>query len=464
MYDVFVSHRNENKVWANTLADNLMRCGLGVCLTPLGPSCDEPVTWEQLDALQNSLHGILLATPEALESGWAQDQYDAMRAVQKTNPGFRIIILCFGALPHAPFLTEHLCVDFANPNAAAYESSFRQLLSGLHDQLHSAPMDLAVKLEIPPPPTINLAEMETRPLTPNENRFFQSVFTALDTHWAVMLLAPTDHNRPPVQRAILAEAQRRFGPTNSFHLNPLGQVDADRSAYLSYLGNQIQAGRIFNKPSDLEFLLADHLAREKHLFLFVTRVEEGSAEGRRAFSHALRNLGERYSNWLKIVLCGSEHLLDLRYKEGHLSPLHNAETLRWPSPDVDDILQWQEAEGGLSEKTAEILLRLTGGNVRLIRQALKMQQPPAPLDLVAVAKKLKQDPLLRARFAAYQENGSAERVAALLKRDDLGRYEPWPLQTTLRHLYWDGLLVEHEGRFRWRCDLIRLIGREVLGS
>jgi hypothetical protein len=53
-------------------------------------------------------------------------------------------------------------------------------------------------------------------------------------------------------------------------------------------------------------------------------------------------------------------------------------------------------------------------------------------------------------------------MSNLLKRDDLGHFELWPLQMLVRRLYWEGLLVEHAGRFRWRCELIKLIGREVL--
>jgi len=181
-------------------------------------------------------------------------------------------------------------------------------------------------------------------------------------------------------------------------------------------------------------------------------------------SHALRNLSERYYDWLKVVLCGGEHLLELRYKEGGLSPLRKAEPVVLPEPMADDIQKWHGNEtGGLMEEEASTLLRLTGGNARLIQQGLKMRVPFTPLNETALAGKLGQDAILRARFAAYRETADAERVASLLRREDLGHYEIWPIQALLRHLYWDGLLAERQGRFRWRCELVRQIGREVMG-
>ncbi len=463
MYDVFISHCNENRTWVKVLADNLMRCGLEASFDHAGLIPGKPIAGQRYDALWNSRHGIFLVTPEALESGWAQDEYEAMQVRQKTEPGFRIIALSFTATPKLPFLGQNLCVDFADPSAAAYESGFRQILRELRGLPPDAPLDLTVELEIPPPPVPRLASMATRPLAQSEEDFLGAVFTALKTNGTAMLLAPADRDRTPTHRAILAEAYRRFGADNTLHLVPLARPDADKGEYLSYLGNQIVKGRLCHKSSDFEFLLADCLDRGKSMFLFITRMEEGSASGRRALSHALRDLNERYSDWLKIVLCGGENLLELRFKEGHLSPLHKAETLLWPEPSMADILDWQGSAGSLTEQSAAILLRLTGGNGRLIQRALQMQ-PATPADLAAVAEKLRQDAILRARFSAYREDGNAERVASLLKRDDLGRYEPWPVQALLRRLYWEGLLVEQEGRFRWRCELIRLIGRQVLGA
>jgi len=465
MHDVFISHRNENKAWARVLAGNLKQCGLKVWLDLFDLNPAWPRAKQRHDALQNSRHAILLATPEAMESNWVQDDYDTLLARRRADLDFHIIPLYFGAFPRFPFLESRFCIDFADPSPEAYRRALRQVLRVLRNQAPDEPVNLPPELEIPPPPTPHLEDMATRPLGQSEEAFIGSIFESLRNNRPLMLLGQADHGKTAAHRAILSLAHRRFGAGNALHLVPLGQADADKGEYFTYLGAQIDRGKSCRKASDFEFLMEDCLARGKSMFLLMTRLEEGSQEGRQALSRALRNLSERYSDWLKVVLCGAERLLELRFKEGHLSPLRNAETLLWPEPTVADILKWQAPETPpLTEEEASILLRLTGGNVRLIQQSLNMLRPSVALNMPAVAEKLRQDPLLRARFAAYREHGEAERVASLLKRDDLGRYEQWPVQTLLRRLYWDGLLAERQGRLRWRCELIRLVGREVMGK
>jgi len=465
MHDVFISHRNENKAWVTALASNLRQCGLTVWLDLEALIPGGSAARQARDALQNARHAILLATPEALESNWLQDDYDTLLARRRADPDFHIIPVFFAAFPKFPFLENRFCVDFADPSPQAYCSALRQVVRGLRKQPPGDPVELPAELEIPQPLTPRLQDMATPAPGHSEEAFIATLFETLRENRPVMLLSQADQVKTAAHRAILTQARRRFGIGNTLHLVPLGQTSAGKGEYFSYLGSQIDPGKSCLKASDFEFLMEDCLARGKTMFLLMTRLEEGSAEGRQALSRALRNLSERYSDWLKVVLCGAERLLELRFKEGHLSPLRNATTLLWPEPTVADILNWQPPEAGsLTEEDASLLLRLSGGNVRLIQQGLKMLRPSAPLNIAAVAEKLRQDAILRARFAAYREHGEAERVTSLLKRDDLGRYEQWPIQTLLRRLYWDGLLEERQGRLRWRCELIRLIGREVMGA
>lgn len=463
MHQVFINHRNENKHWIEILASNLERCGLEAQIE-LRPPQAEPLAEPRHGAWQECRHGIVAIPPETLEWDWALEDCETLLAQRKTDPGARTVVLLFGTPPKLPFLEGSLCVNFADPSPEGYRAAFRQVLGGLLKLPPDAPLALPDGLEIPPPPLPRLEDMAARPLTAGETDFLASVFAGLRRNRPLMLLAPADQDRVALHRAILLEARHRFGAENTFHLVPHGNADASKGEYFTYLSNQIDPNRDCLRSTDFEFLLADCLDRGKSMFLLITRLEEGSAEGRRAFSHALRNLSERYSEWLKVVLCGSEHLLELGFKEGNLSPLRKAEALLWPEPTVEDILRWQGCEtGGQEEENAAALLRLTGGNARLLRRGLRLQSPSAPLDEAAVAGCLLQDSILRARFLGYLENGEATRVANLLKRDDLGHYEIWPIQASLRRLYWDGLLAERQGRFRWRCELIRQLGREVLG-
>lgn len=464
MFDVFISHNNEDKRWIIALANNLKQCGLSVWLDLLEAKTGGSINGQWREALEKSSRGgLLLVTPQSLETDWLQEQYEAMRARQQEHSDFRFIPLFFGTTSKARWINSPMSVDFSHPEPAAYRAAFRKLLSALRKQ-RSDPVEVPSDLEIPKPHIPHLDEIASRPVTKGEEDCMGLVFETLGDNRPVMLLGPSDYDKTPIQKAILAEARQRYGAGNILHLVPHGNAEASKEEYFAYLCDQIARTKNLNRPSEFEYLLENLMARGKTIFLMMTRIEEGSAEGRRALSHALRNLSERYYDWLKLVLCGGEHLLELRYKEGSLSPLRKAEALVLPEPAVDDIRNWRGKETDrLTEEEASDLLRMTGGNMRLIQQSLKSRPPSNPLEMQALAGKLGQDAILRIRFLAYRESEDAERVASLLLREDLGHFVIWPIQALLRHLYWDGMLVERDGRFRWRSELVRQIGREVMG-
>jgi len=464
-YDVYISHNNEDRLWVTALAENLKLCGLSVWLDLLEPSTGPVTPAQRQEALGTSRRGVLLATSQSMNSAWLYEQYEDMQARLQADSDFRFVPVFFGSTAKNPWIVSPYSVDFSRPEPTAYRAAFRRLLGVLRKQASGTPPDLPSDLEIPKAHFPHLDEMTVRQMTQGEEDCLEAVFGTLAGNRPVMLLAPMGHDQTPIQRAILAEARRRYKTSGGIiHLVAHGHAEASKGEYFSFLCEQIARGRGLNKPSDFESLLEAMLSRGKSVFLLITGIEEGSAEGRRALSHSLRNLNERYHDWLRLVLCGGEHLLEMRYKEGNLSPLRKAEPVVLPEPVVGDIQRWQgnSKSAGLTAEEACTLLELTGGLARMIQQALRSRETFTPLDEKTLKQRLRQDAVIRACFAAYLASGDAERVAHLLRREDLGHYEIWPIQALLRHLYWDGLLAEREGRFRWRCDLVREIGREVM--
>ncbi|MFM8330121.1 MAG: hypothetical protein ACKN9T_00345 [Candidatus Methylumidiphilus sp.] len=137
-----------------------------------------------------------------------------------------------------------------------------------------------------------------------------------------------------------------------------------------------------------------------------------------------------------------------------LSPLANANFLFWPEAAAVCLAD-------LAEPVAPALLRLVGGNHALLRLAVQIYQTQGQCDEAARLARLGHGSS-HARFTAYRENGDAERLRQYLAQQDLGRYDFWPSDALLSRLYWDSLLAERAGRFVWRCEIIRRIGREVL--
>lgn len=75
-YDVFISHRSENKPWVEVLARNLKNQGYSVFLDSWELVPGKSLVSSLYEALKRSRKGILVATPEAIESGWVREEYD----------------------------------------------------------------------------------------------------------------------------------------------------------------------------------------------------------------------------------------------------------------------------------------------------------------------------------------------------------------------------------------------------
>jgi hypothetical protein len=62
------------------------------------------------DALSNAKYALLLATPDAAESGWLQDEYEYMHKLSNTREDFFWIPLVLGEFPDFPFTFSRLPV------------------------------------------------------------------------------------------------------------------------------------------------------------------------------------------------------------------------------------------------------------------------------------------------------------------------------------------------------------------
>jgi hypothetical protein len=131
-YDVFISHRSDDKPWVRTLATNLQKAGLSVFLDEweLVPGDSFVAGLEQ--GLEDSAGGVLVCTPGALESGWVRAEYDRMIARRASRgDGFRLVpIVLDPCAPKFPFLKSVHHVDFSQPDR--YRESLQRLLCGLN--------------------------------------------------------------------------------------------------------------------------------------------------------------------------------------------------------------------------------------------------------------------------------------------------------------------------------------------
>jgi len=116
MYDVFISHKSDCKPWVLTLAQNLKNHGFNVALDEWVLVPGESIAQGLANALINSKKGIIVVTPEAIESGWVKNEYYQMLHQRSQVPGFSIIPVLLGQeFPGFPFMKDIFWVDFRDP-------------------------------------------------------------------------------------------------------------------------------------------------------------------------------------------------------------------------------------------------------------------------------------------------------------------------------------------------------------
>ena len=77
-YDVFISYRTTHKTWVDILARNLKGQGFTIFLDSWELIPGQDFTQKIHGALHNSRCAILIATPDASDSGWVQQEYQVI--------------------------------------------------------------------------------------------------------------------------------------------------------------------------------------------------------------------------------------------------------------------------------------------------------------------------------------------------------------------------------------------------
>ena len=466
-YDVFISYSSENKPWVRVLAKNLKVNGFKVFFDEWSMIPGKSIARQLADALKCSNRAILIASPEAVESGWVNDEYEQMISLRHELSEFTIIPLIFGSVPDFPSLKNLLCIDFDDSSGKSYRESFYKVICGLKDKEPGNTVSFDSEPEIPGPNLPDYQESTTKQLKNAETVFLEEVFDCLNSNQPVILLAQAGHDKAAMHRAILQEANEQFSAENVWHLVPLGQTEVDESDYFNYLAIHCGASTPINSAIEFEFFLDARLSSGDPLFIMMTRLEVGDESHRVKLALTLRNLSGAYPGQLHLLFSGSEQLIALRFEAGNLSPLNTAEQLFWPEADIAEIQSLCAEKMELEDDTADQILQLSGGHPALIRKAirLKLRQPQISLD--RIEESLLQESNISTHFIKYRENLNEEETKTFCEwlHDGqlLGSYQHWPDNRLLRELFWKNLLVNRKGRFSWRCELIRSIGKKELG-
>lgn len=465
-YDIFIGHRSRNKAWVETLARNLTQIGYQVFLDIwVTQHISDPKTY---NALQQCNKTILVATPEAIESGWVREEYDALLLQQQQNPDFIFIPVVFNeVLAECPFLSDIKVINFST---ADYFEALQHLVSHLGDKSFDKN-----DLELPP------KSIATTTLSDNISNFIEMLFTQFEQNSPppLLLLAQLDRSPSQMIEALLAVAQTRYTAKRCLHLASPYSKKNDIQSYFSGLAHQ--CGFSDTVTNDIEFAqaLRASLNQTKPLFLLVSRFEHSATSCQQKLAGILRSLNEKHADQLHIILCGGEKLAELKYLHGNHSLLNIAQDYQWPELERVDVYTMRDnccQNLALDDEIVDKLLALSGGHPTLLQKCLQLYQEELTLEWQNYPARLSEDHYVWQLFAPWTRNrAEAKKVYGWLMQEDIisssvlfNYNDKSKHNEILRRLYWKNMLVERRikghKRLCWRCEAIRLAGREILGS
>ena len=455
---IFISHKSEHKPWVIWLAEALRACGHAVFLDIWNLVPGE--SW--VEGLHNGLAqcraAVLVATPEVVHSGWVRMEHARLVSRRVAEPGFRFVPIVFGDSPNLPFLADIQAVDFRDP--AHYQESLHRLLCGLDGQ--EPGQSIKLPAAIPPPPA--LRRPAAADIAPGEARFLGRLMQRLSrpaTPPLLVLSRGLRHQGPLIQA--LAEQARAAPGGGLLHITPpySGQVGLD--AYFRELGRQCGFAEDAASPTAFTIAVARRLEQGERWFLLVSGFENANAACRSELAGSLRTLTEKHTQNLRVALFGGLRLVEQKYGGGRLSFLSHAEVEEWPAPDAADVLALQQAEFpglALNEAEALRLLDAAGGHAGQVRHGLECWDAAGGAPQWPGWCYLCRE-VWESWYRLADEFGEA--LVGMLARDDLGPALPWPPDKLARRLYWADLLKVQQGRLLWRSEIVRQVGREVLG-
>ena len=315
---VFLSHASANKRWVDILARNLKAQGYKLfygnwSLTPGGD-----LVSGIYESMESTDAGILVASPEAANSGWVGREFEQMMVRKARDPKFIVIPVVYGDygdIAKFPFLDTLLQVDFRP--TTHYREAFYRLLCGLERREPGSEQRFSGDLEIP-------SEETFMPLDTDARNFLDKLLAGLTNTRLLVLLAQAGRGGGSVLSELLAGAKNFYDSKNVLHLTPLFDPSVSRKTYFRDLGQQCGFGESIEDANGLQMQLDRRLrANNAPLFLLVSGFENGCTEGRTLLAGALRALHDSFAH-LHVVFSGGERLVELKYAHGAVSMLYGA--------------------------------------------------------------------------------------------------------------------------------------------
>lgn len=456
-YDIFISYRTTRRPWVEILAKNLQAQGYSVFIDAWELTAGDNFTRKIFSALQNSRYALLIATPEAAESGWVQEEYEFMFNRAKRQADFHWIPVVLGEFPDFPFLENIQAVDFEDSSPEKYRVAFQKLLCGLNKRAPGASPYFAGNLVLP---EVEISNQE-QALGATQHTFLNDVWSRLDANMPLMILAQADTNTQQYIQALKQSLQQGYPNATFLHLFPPASTRADSAAYFGRLAKQCGLDAAVHESWEWADALREKLEQGQEFVLLITGFENGSEDTRGELAGELRGLLSSYPYALKLIVMGSEQLAAAKYKLGKHSFFNDLDEMRLPDvslQDLRDIYLKRYPNLSPDDETLQAVLDFTGRHPRLLESAFQALNRNEENWQVSI----KNSALPSQLFTRFRNETDAPPLCDLLQQQALGRYDAWPQDTLIRRLYWQNLITDCHGKFVWRCGFVQKTGLELL--
>jgi len=468
-YHAYISHKSDCKPWVKTLANNLKAQGFDVFLDEWEIQPGKSWLHDLSLGLNKSQKGILVITPNAMDSGWVKTEYETMLIRMKKDPTFQIIpVVLAKPIPDFPFIETIQWIDFSDPGN--YNQAFYRLVCALENKTPGPIPTFKRTPEIP----------DLSPGTPpkpgsDEIAFVDELFKQLFERHILVLLTRGNHGHAAAKQLILEKAGRLFGPDNLRHLAPAYGPHVEMREYFFLLSRQCRLSPPAQSPVSFQAGLEELLANDREIFLLISRFEHSNRETQEELAAILRSLGERFVRSLRVVICGAERLHELAYV-GPLSYLNQAKIVEWPEITLADILRTtNNSENSIcstgklmppiDEETAKKFLEFSGGHPAVLETCFDLYSQNPGFTMTDLIEKLTASPFLWQLFMPlFQDREKKEKTYRLLKMNDVGPYQPYLDDPLLKELYWKNLLQKDQtgARLTWRSEALRLAAQKII--
>lgn len=131
-WDVFLSYRSVNRPWVLRLYDQLRHLGYEVFMDQFVLSTSGGLNAQLEQHLERSATAVMIWSSRSEESQWCEDEYAALRTLEKNKPGFKYVVLRVDAVELPLMAQAKLWIDFNGFPDGPTGTGLLRLLHGIH--------------------------------------------------------------------------------------------------------------------------------------------------------------------------------------------------------------------------------------------------------------------------------------------------------------------------------------------